>query len=83
MKKGYIKITDVLIKQLWSDIYVIFKHFRPTHIELRHWENDIWYFYGESELFDELKEGEVVPQYECCFTKLNDGTISYQFDRVK
>lgn len=63
MNKGVIKITDALIKNDWHAIYPIFESFKPTHIEFRHWENDIWYYYGVSEFFDEIKEGESIPQY--------------------
>ena len=64
MRKGFIKITDAIYREQWGFVYPIFKHFRPNHIEFRHWENDIWYFYGECEFFDELKEGQSVPQYD-------------------
>jgi hypothetical protein len=83
MRKGYIKCSDILIKEMWQDVYVFFKDFRPTHIEFRHWENDVWYFYGVSELFDELTEGEVLPQYDVTFTRHNDGSITYKFERLQ
>jgi len=63
MKKGIIKITDEAYKNCWSAFYLIFKDFKPNHIEFRYWENDLWYFYGTSEFFDELKESEQVPFY--------------------
>lgn len=82
MRKGFIKMTDQLYKENWKDIYIFFKDFRPTHIEFRHWENDIWYFYGESELFDIIKEGMQIPQYEVMLTRHNDNTITYEFKKV-
>ena len=81
MKKGFIKISDALYKEAWSDIYIFFKDFRPTHIEFRHWENDMWYLYGVSELFTELKEGDAVPQYDVEFTKHQDGSLTFVFKR--
>ena len=80
--KGLIKITNELINQDWTTIYVLFEYFRPTYIEFRYWENDIWYFYGVSELFDELKEGENVPHYDVIFTNNKDQKSTIQFKRI-
>lgn len=78
MNKGIIKITDVLYKEEYNTISGIFKYFRPTHIELRHWENDVWYFYGESDLFENIIEGEIIPFY---FVEINteNENITYKF----
>lgn len=81
MKRGFIKCSDKLIKDEWQHLYIFFKDFRPTHIEFRHWENDVWYFWGVSELFEELKEGDAVPQYDVLFTKHDDGSLTYKFER--
>lgn len=81
MRKGYIKISDTLCKKMWNELYIFMKDFRPTHIEFRHWENNIWYMYGESDKFDELKEGDAVPQYEVVFTSQPDNTYTYEFVR--
>lgn len=81
-KRGFIKCSDALIKQDWKYLYVFFKDFRPTHIEFRHWENDIWYFYGVSEKFETVKEGECVPQYDVVFTKQENGELLYEFNKV-
>lgn len=81
MKKGLIKISDVFYKEKWNVISQIFKDFRPTHIEFRFWENDIWYLYGESEFFEELKEGQKVPAYSVVFTELSNGVITYEFKK--
>jgi hypothetical protein len=84
MKRGIIKISDILYKEDWSIISEIFKDFRPTHIEFRHWENDIWYLFGESEMFDEVKEGEKVPEYTVIFTFTShpDKTYTFKFQKV-
>jgi hypothetical protein len=79
MNKGFIKISNHVYHELWDEIYILFKDFRPTHIEFRHWENDIWYLYGESKFFKPLKEGDAIPQYDVSFTRHNDGSITYQF----
>jgi len=82
MNKGLIKISDVMYKQDWHILYIFMKDFRPTHIEFRHWENDIWYMYGVSDHFDVLKEGDLVPQYDIVFTKQGNGSLAYKFQRV-
>lgn len=79
MKKGFIKITDTLYKNSWDIVYLIFKDFKPSHIEFRHWDNNIWVFYGESEYFKELKEGEPVPQYEAVVTWSEDKNYFVEF----
>ena len=80
-KKGFIKISNELYVNHWNEIYVIMKDFRPINIDYRHWENDTWYIYGVSEMFDELKEGEVLPQYLVIFEQ-NNGKRNYRFEKV-
>lgn len=63
MKKGFVRITDFLYKNDYEAVKILFSNFRPTYIEFRYWENDVWYLYGESELFEELKEGQLIPEY--------------------
>lgn len=82
MRKGLLKCSNKLITEEWKSLYIFFKDFRPIHIELRYWENDIWYFYGISEFFDEIKEGESVPQYTAIFTKQDDGSLTYKFEKT-
>ncbi len=81
MRKGIIKITDKVYKTQWADIYIFFMYFRPTHIEFRHWENDVWVLYGESEFFDEINEGEAIPVYDVVFTRLFNGKLGFKFER--
>ena len=86
MNKGFIKISDVLYRNEWEMVSLLFKYFRPTHIEFKHWENDVWVLYGESGLFEELKEGEKIPQYDAIFTTFStkEGIASsIEFKRVK
>lgn len=82
MRAGVIRITDVLYQNSWEEISVIFKKFRPTHIEFRNWENGIWYFYGTCDEFDEILESQVVTEYTVIFTRSEDGTHEYKFERV-
>ncbi len=83
MNKGFIKISDVLYRNEWEMVSVLFKYFRPAHIKFKHWENDVWVLYGESELFEELKEGEKVPEYDAIFTTKDGIASSIEFKRVK
>ena len=82
MKRGYIKITDELYKD-WELVYPVFKNAKPIHIEFRHWENDMWYIYCEGDIFEELNEGEQIPQYEVIFSDAHKGAFTYTFKRVK
>jgi hypothetical protein len=81
MKKGLIKMSNEMYTEMWGELYIFFKDFRPTHIEFRHWENDTWYFYGVSDFFDEVKEGDAVKQYEVWFTRHPNGELTYKFQR--
>ncbi len=84
MNKGFIKISNDVYVKMWGTLYIIFKDFRPTHIEFRHWENDIWYFYGTSDLFDEVKEGDIIPQYDVLLTRNEDSApLTYEFIKMK
>lgn len=79
MKKGIIRISKEVYNECWPVIADIFKDFRPTYIEFRHWENDIWYFYGTSERFEEVEEGFQIPFYEVLFDTVNK---TYSFEKV-
>jgi hypothetical protein len=83
MNKGLIKITDRLYRTRWKEISVIFKDFRPFHIEFRPWENDIWYLYGYSDFFDELKEWENIPEYNLVFKDYSIKSGIYEFKRAR
>jgi hypothetical protein len=78
-RKGLIKISNTLYCEWWDIIRLIFKDFRPTHIEFRHWENNVWYLYGISNEFERVTEGEDIPQYDVQFTYLSNGGYEYKF----
>jgi len=82
MNEGFIKISNELYVNDWERLHVIMKDFRPTHIEFRSWENDIWYFYGVSKKFDKLTLGEFVPQYEVIITEDENKGLTYEFKRI-
>lgn len=82
MKKGFIKITNEVYNNLWGISYQIFKDFKPYHIEFRKSENDMWYFFGTCDSFDELKEGEEPKNYMAVFTMQDDGTYRHSFQKT-
>jgi len=82
MKKGFFKITDVIYRNDWQIVSLIFKDFRPLHIEFRHWENNVWYLYGESEFFAPVEEGVIPPQYDITVTSNEDGTYTLKYTKV-
>jgi hypothetical protein len=79
MNKGFFVISDYVYTECWDDVKIIFNYFRPTYIEFRHWENDKWYFYGESNQFDKVVEGDKIPEYT--IEILKDGRTN--LNRVK
>lgn len=82
MKKGLIKISDVLYQDNWELAFPIFKYFRPFHIDTKLYAREI-VFYGECDFFEELKEGEIIPQYDAFVKKYKNGTYSVRFKRIK
>lgn len=68
MKHGYIEISDTAYKNNWNMIAQIFKDFKPFHIEHGFNKANCWTFWGESDLFDEIKEDDITPRYEVVFT---------------
>jgi hypothetical protein len=79
--RGLIKISDIVYSEHWKDLYVFMRDFRPTHIEFRFWDNNMWYMWGVSDKFDALKEGDQIPAYTVEFTRQADGSFTYEFVR--
>ena len=79
MKKGYFIISSQLYQDYWDEIAVIFQVFKPEEIHRKYGD---WVFYGESELFEPLKEGEMAPQYEILFVRDEDENVTYTFKRL-
>jgi hypothetical protein len=78
MNKGLIKISNELYVSEWD---IIMKYIRPTHIEFRHWENDVWYIYGVSDKFEPVKEGEAVPEYNVIIS-ISGKKTSFKFEKL-
>lgn len=82
MKKGFIRMTNDIYNNNWDIAHQIFKDFKPTHIEFRRHENDMWYFWGTCDSFDELKEGEEPKQYIAIFVMQDDKTYRHSFQKM-
>lgn len=79
MNKGYFLVSDELYTKWYEMFHLIFKDFRP--IKIKRQDDDIWYFYGLSDKFDEIGEDVMPPQYEVEFI-WDQGHITYKFKRV-
>lgn len=87
-KRGLIKVSNELYEDEYDIISIIFKDFRPIHIAFHFWDNNTWHIHGVSELFEEVEEGCVVPQYDVIFTThQNEGDFSvyhtFEFKKVQ
>ncbi len=82
-KKGFIRITDQLYKQNWTDIAPIFKYFKPYRIDVHYINTDgNWHFYGTSEYFDIVPEGAIIPEYEVTVTWATGYEKTYAFKKI-
>lgn len=79
MNKGVIRISKQLYRDMYDVVCLIFKDFKPLHIENEHWNIGDYIIYGESVLFDIVKEGEIIPYYNVIFNKMEDETYSFEF----
>lgn len=82
MNKGIIRITHQLYHNNYDVISAIFRDFKPLHIECEYWNIGDFKFYGESDSFDEIKEGDVIPEYLIEITTHDDGIYSYKFIKL-
>lgn len=81
-KKGVIKVSNYFYENEYEIIKEIFKYFQPTHIEFRYWENSTWWFYGVSELFEEVAEGNPIPQYDAIFTNIGNNQHELSIKKI-
>jgi len=82
MNKGVIRISKQLYNENYDIVCLIFKDFKPLHIENEHWNIGDYVIYGESYLFDVVKEGEVIPNYTVIFQKIEDDSYIYNFVKL-
>lgn len=80
-RKGIIRISKDSYDNCWGLIHMLFKEFKPYHIEFSVYENDMYRFYGYSENFDPLEEGGVIPFYDVIFTLIEEGSYSFRFEK--
>jgi len=81
MRKGFFKISDEMYTKDWDIISLIFKDFRPIHLEFNRHTN-IWVIAGVSDKFDKVREDEPTPQYDIIFTRHPNNEYTYFFERV-
>lgn len=83
MKKGVIKVSKEIYEDSWHILHLIFKDFKPNYIEFRPWgplENNVWYFYGTSDLFEKVEEGSDINFYQVVFTEVK-GVWTYELKK--
>lgn len=71
---GVVKIARELLSHEPA-IREVFKVFYPLKVS---WEDRVIIYEGHSELFRELKEGELTPQYEIHFEKIAEGSYKIE-----
>jgi len=79
VRQGIIRMSNDIYQNNWKQIYMMFSEFRPAYIEFRHWDNNTWYFYGQSEHFEAIQEGQSLPFYVVSFIKNEDETVTMKF----
>jgi hypothetical protein len=60
---------------------IFFKHFIPVKTDIEYFTDNIT-FTGESHLFDEIKEGDVIPFYDFTFSRHESGYILEKATRL-
>jgi len=84
MKAGKIKISRTYINDVRrseiSDLYLVFNQFIPVYIQDNPMDEQLIYW-GYSNQFDDIKEGEVVPLYDVILTT-NDTGATIEFKRL-
>lgn len=71
----------LLFEQSEEVLRLLFSNFFPVHIE-PNFLTDTMTYYGLSNLFDEIIEGEVIPTYEIIITWERDKGPSMQFKKL-
>jgi len=82
MKLGKVKISSVLVLECTKDLIPLFTKFVPLHIEREINIGDFIYT-GFCAEFEDIKEGEDAPFYECKMTALDYGkTILVELKKI-
>ena len=81
MKIGKIRISDTLIKERPNDALFAFKYALPIYIEIRPHMRDYVYT-CISDSFDEIKEGDEIPVYDCIVTTGSGDSVAVKYERI-
>lgn len=83
LRKGVLKISNRLLESMPLEVFKeLFANFIPIDIKPEVPYNQI-VFIGYSELFDELEEGETIPDYMAMFNHLKGKVLFEKFTRIK
>ena len=74
-KLGVIRTTDEILRNHNAFVLLALTKFIPVHVEFK----GDWYYTGICNDFDEVKEGESIPNYEVQITDMN----TVEFIRAK
>lgn len=73
-------MTTEIVDNDWLDVYEMFKYFKPYKIDNSDPRFSI--FYGYSDLFEELLEGEEIPFYHCEIFRDYEKNLIINFKKV-
>ena len=88
---GVIVVHNDFIEDNWDCLKIIFDKIKPIKIVRDNLYKGVWrdisVYYCESELFNEIQEGEDVPEYSIVFTrhldeKTKEESITYEVVRL-
>ena len=83
MKRGIISVSNDIYTNRYDLAKIIFNYMKPIRIDFEYWNGNVWRFVGESDLFDEIKEGESIPNYDAMLKTKEDGTVVFdKFARI-
>jgi len=77
-KKGLVCISRGFIENNKDELLALFSKFIPVHIENNLLENQLKYF-GYSNEFRSIKQGEIAPKYDVLFTRCEDESLKIEF----
>ena len=78
-RRGMFRISRQLFESEFPTIQRIFARVVPVRCELNY--GDWFEYWGVSELFEPIKEGMMIPEYDLIFTQTKSGT-RFKFKRL-
>lgn len=87
-RRGFFVISKEFIEDNITEEFInVFKNFIPINIQVsnKYLFEDYLKYYGYSTLFRELKEGELIPEYNVIITRHKDKSKSFsvRFEEIK